>query len=141
MIRRPPRSTRTDTLFPYTTLFRSQYEPDEQTYIPPGWDAWFAAGHDYYEYVLNENGRHVRYGSRPEDYLTDVIARHTLSAIRRASESGRPLFFFVTPYAPHGPATPAPRHAHLFADTPSPPPASFHEAEVSDKPSIIRALP
>src|SRR3546814_20345246 len=26
MLRRPPRSTRTDTLFPYTTLFRS--EPD-----------------------------------------------------------------------------------------------------------------
>src|SRR3546814_18825634 len=24
MIRRPPRSTRTDTLFPYTTLFRSK---------------------------------------------------------------------------------------------------------------------
>src|SRR3546814_7078580 len=27
MIRRPPRSTRTDTLFPYTTLFRSQDAP------------------------------------------------------------------------------------------------------------------
>src|SRR3546814_14665118 len=27
MIRRPPRSTRTDTLFPYTTLFRSLAEP------------------------------------------------------------------------------------------------------------------
>src|SRR3546814_4452146 len=26
MIRRPPRSTRTDTLFPYTTLFRSLYQ-------------------------------------------------------------------------------------------------------------------
>src|SRR3546814_11144388 len=26
MIRRPPRSTRTDTLFPYTTLFRAQLE-------------------------------------------------------------------------------------------------------------------
>src|SRR3546814_13371269 len=26
MIRRPPRSTRTDTLFPYTTLFRSNIE-------------------------------------------------------------------------------------------------------------------
>src|SRR3546814_13998894 len=26
MIRRPPRSTRTDTLFPYTTLFRSDKE-------------------------------------------------------------------------------------------------------------------
>src|SRR3546814_8769867 len=28
MIRRPPRSTRTDTLFPYTTLFRSEQVPD-----------------------------------------------------------------------------------------------------------------
>src|SRR3546814_3659655 len=28
MIRRPPRSTRTDTLFPYTTLFRSARPPD-----------------------------------------------------------------------------------------------------------------
>src|SRR3546814_18704864 len=27
MIRRPPRSTRTDTLFPYTTLFRSSDRP------------------------------------------------------------------------------------------------------------------
>src|SRR3546814_1558584 len=27
MIRRPPRSTRTDTLFPYTTLFRSNDSP------------------------------------------------------------------------------------------------------------------
>src|SRR3546814_20821645 len=27
MIRRPPRSTRTDTLFPYTTLFRSARPP------------------------------------------------------------------------------------------------------------------
>src|SRR3546814_17401127 len=26
MIRRPPRSTRTDTLFPYTTLFRSDLD-------------------------------------------------------------------------------------------------------------------
>src|SRR3546814_8513210 len=28
MIRRPPRSTRTDTLFPYPTLFRSKATPD-----------------------------------------------------------------------------------------------------------------
>src|SRR3546814_5036976 len=30
MIRRPPRSTRTDTLFPYTTLFRSKFPGGEQ---------------------------------------------------------------------------------------------------------------
>src|SRR3546814_13151335 len=29
MILRPPRSTRTDTLFPYTTLFRSEREPQD----------------------------------------------------------------------------------------------------------------
>src|SRR3546814_9524750 len=30
MIRRPPRSTRTDTLFPYTTLFRSAHHSRNQ---------------------------------------------------------------------------------------------------------------
>src|SRR3546814_13181828 len=34
MIRRPPRSTRTDTLFPYTTLFRSS-ELDEWAQYSP----------------------------------------------------------------------------------------------------------
>src|SRR3546814_17308748 len=34
MIRRPPRSTRTDTLFPYTTLFRSLAQHPE-----PAWRA------------------------------------------------------------------------------------------------------
>src|SRR3546814_20190248 len=35
MIRRPPRSTRTDTLFPYTTLFRSARYARRREY-PPG---------------------------------------------------------------------------------------------------------
>src|SRR3546814_7888407 len=30
MIRRPPISTRTDTLFPYTTLFRSQFKVSQE---------------------------------------------------------------------------------------------------------------
>src|SRR3546814_7264501 len=34
MIRRPPRSTRTDTLFPYTTLFRSRHILVEQQLKP-----------------------------------------------------------------------------------------------------------
>src|SRR3546814_3622544 len=40
MIRRPPRSTRTDTLFPYTTLFRS-----EET---PHWFEWDNKSKSYY---------------------------------------------------------------------------------------------
>src|SRR3546814_9460708 len=42
MIRRPPRTTRTDTLFPYTTLFRS-FEMDEgrhrEEYLQ-WWESW-----------------------------------------------------------------------------------------------------
>src|SRR3546814_10497217 len=38
MIRRPPRSTRTDTLFPYTTLFRSVRGGGEKG------EAWYRAG-------------------------------------------------------------------------------------------------
>src|SRR3546814_4737387 len=33
MIRRPPRSTRTDTLFPYTTLFRSSRSQAEEPVV------------------------------------------------------------------------------------------------------------
>src|SRR3546814_6035806 len=33
MIRRPPRSTRTDTLFPYTTLFRSPVQSDNSVAV------------------------------------------------------------------------------------------------------------
>src|SRR3546814_4067828 len=35
MIRRPPRSTRTDTLFPYTTLFRSPTKSSRAMKPPP----------------------------------------------------------------------------------------------------------
>src|SRR3546814_5919363 len=34
--RRPPRSTRTDTLFPYTTLFRSLYRGDQRVQCGAG---------------------------------------------------------------------------------------------------------
>src|SRR3546814_19072305 len=48
MIRRPPRSTRTDTLFPYTTLFRSSWRPPVAGFagipIPRCWSRPASAG-------------------------------------------------------------------------------------------------
>src|SRR3546814_7001893 len=41
MIRRPPRSTRTDTLFPYTTLFRS----DSRTIEFSDYEFWIVVNH------------------------------------------------------------------------------------------------
>src|SRR3546814_9273020 len=41
MVRRPPRSTRTDTLFPYTTLFRSPEEQHDEAL-----DKWLGGSDD-----------------------------------------------------------------------------------------------
>src|SRR3546814_16388668 len=43
MIRRPPRSTRTDTLFPYTTLFRSYWNKSRTIFMLA------QAGHQFHE--------------------------------------------------------------------------------------------
>src|SRR3546814_3963390 len=44
MIRRPPRSTRTDTLFPYTTLFRSPAFATGVKLTNPALDVWVVSG-------------------------------------------------------------------------------------------------
>ncbi len=115
------------------------------TYIPAGWDEWDVptgmSAYQEFEYQLNENGKLVSYGSRPEDYLTDVIARKSAAFIRESARLGKPFFAYVSTYAPHQPAVPAPRHANLFAGLKLPRPASFDEADVSDKPSFVRKLP
>src|SRR3546814_2547220 len=54
MIRRPPRATRTDTLFPYTTLFRSE---------PPGSAA--RAGGGWSEILGSERASLATSGERP----------------------------------------------------------------------------
>ena len=52
------------------------------TYVPPGWNQWDVAGFGYpeFNYRLNENGRLYRYGHRPADYLTDVLATRGASS-------------------------------------------------------------
>src|SRR3546814_17070993 len=61
MIRRPPRSTRTDTLFPYTTLFRSvsnAWRSDGET---PGFSSLFHA---------------IRAGSPSTHFNREIRAHH-----------------------------------------------------------------
>src|SRR3546814_4937942 len=50
MIRRPPRSTRTDTLFPYTTLFRSAWHIS-------GGEGWSANSANRRVLVTHSDGR------------------------------------------------------------------------------------
>ena len=117
------------------------YEPDRHPPLP-GWDEWHAVGGRFanFDYALNENGKLVAYGNRPEDHLTDVLARKAVEVIRRA-DPAEPLFVYVAPYDPHSPATPAPRHAVRYADEPLPRPPSFDESDVSDKASYVADQP
>jgi len=121
---------------------------EKSTYVPPGWDEWASpvAGSAYaaYRFTLNENGKTVKYGSRPEDYMTDVLAGKATAFVRGAAGpagNGKPFFLYLATYAPHKPATPAKRHAGLFPGLKAPRTPSFNEADVSDKPARIRALP
>jgi len=118
---------------------------DALTYIPPGWNEFYSPSSDAayfgFNYTLNANGTLVPYGSAPEDYMTDVLSRTAVNFITRTAGAGAPLFLYINPYAPHGPATPAPRHSGLFTDVIAPRTPSFNEADISDKPPLISTLP
>src|SRR3546814_17512810 len=98
MIRLPPRSTRTDTLFPYTTLFRSRADMDglpvtEQTGLEfasrvkaktadgAETGVMHACGHDTHMTAFIETARHL--SSMKEDW------KGTLVMILQPAELGR----------------------------------------------------
>jgi len=115
------------------------------SYVPPGWDYWASpvAGNPYseYNYTLNENGKQVKYGITPEDYGTDVYAKKAIGFIKDCAQQKKPFFLYLAFYAPHSPATAAPRHEGMFADARVPRSKAFNEADVSKKPQYIQTLP
>src|SRR3546814_3116446 len=83
MIRRPPRSTRTDTLFPYTTLFRSRSRVGEvvseavmgedrrarlrdQRSLGEARHAWWPA------FYVPQFWRHCRFERRSEEHTSEL---------------------------------------------------------------------
>ena len=66
-----------------------------------------------------------------------MIARHAVSFIR-GTPAESPLFLVVAPFAPHNPATPAPRHAGDFSGVPVSFGPASNERDVSDKPRFVR---
>jgi N-acetylglucosamine-6-sulfatase len=69
-----------------------------------------------------------------------VLKREVQQFIGANATQGKPFFAYVTPSAPHAPATPAPRDRHTFDPEKAPRLASFNEADVSDKPPWIQSL-
>jgi arylsulfatase A-like enzyme len=113
-----------------------------QSYVPPGWTEWYSAvaGDQYgeFSYTLNENGRQVEYGKGPGDYGTDMYAAKAAGFIQRSVQADQPFFAYISVYAPHAPAAPAPRHASLFQNISMPRSPSFNEEDISDKPESLR---
>jgi arylsulfatase A-like enzyme len=114
------------------------------THIPIGWTEWYSPveGDPFfaYNYELNENGEIVAYGTEPDDYLTDVLASFAVDFVERSAKNDQPFFIYLAPYAPHGPAVPAPRHVKMFHEEIYPKTPSFNEEDVSDKPDHIQEL-
>jgi N-acetylglucosamine-6-sulfatase len=120
-----------------TGLFGKYFNGYNQgnTYIPPGWDRWFAVGaFRYYDYDVNDQGIIRHFGTQDNDYVTDVLGRQTESFVGRSSSEGKPFFAYVAPIAPHGPSTPAPRDSHVYDGLKAPRSPSFNERDVSDSP-------
>jgi N-acetylglucosamine-6-sulfatase len=128
-----------------TGLFGKYLNRYGGTYIPPGWDRWFAfSGRSkrprpaaYFNYTVNDGGELVRMKGA-DNYSTDVLAREAVSFIH---ESDRPLFLYFSTAAPHIPSPPPPRYANAFADLPPFRPKSYDEPDFSDKPGWLQSLP
>jgi arylsulfatase A-like enzyme len=94
------------------------------TYVPPGWDVWNAAGSANFN--LN--------GMWPTDYVFQFATQQVLG-----TPASAPMFLWIGPTDPHLPANPPARYASTPVALPPKAP-SFNEADVSDKP-ISRQLP
>src|SRR3546814_16231412 len=81
MLRRPPTSTRTDTLFPYTTLFRSVHAlwtlRNNDFQLEGSSRQSGEAGDDYVVDIKTESGHH---GTEARGYVTAVAAAEEADA-------------------------------------------------------------
>lgn len=130
------------------------------TEVPLGFNDWHGtvdpSTYSFWNYTVNENGTLRTYGAagEPEYYSTDFFARRANELIAAAAPSDQPFFMSVAFLAPHagqprepddpaGQSTPAvaPRHVNAFSTVALPQPASFNEADVSDKPALMQRRP
>src|SRR3546814_9176818 len=86
MLRRPPRSTRTDTLFPYTTLFRSDEGGEAVAVGDPLPREELRGALDAGERILDLVRQHGGGGARDAARTTDGAAHQFRLALRRRSE-------------------------------------------------------
>jgi arylsulfatase A-like enzyme len=106
--------------------------------IPPSYDDWHVQVQvAFYNYDLNDNGVLTHFGNTAADYSGDVMTQRAVDFIH--ASAGQRFFLHLSQKAPHGPATPAPRHIGLFAGLAPFRPPNYAEADVTDKPAWVQA--
>jgi N-acetylglucosamine-6-sulfatase len=116
------------------------YQPGDA--VSPGWTSWFVAGGGGYRefnYRVNQDGRALRYGNRPEDYLTDVLNAQAVSFIK--ASAGAPFFIEIATFAPHGPFVPAPRDANAYPEVRAPRTGAYNAAPDPNGPKWLLPHP
>lgn len=131
--------------------------PGHTFYVPPGWDRWRAMAYGEHYGGINgptysladEHGAVTVYDDHTTDaqYSTDLLAGEIRTFVDETVRAGKNFFVVFTPYASHTDKppgvvpVPAERHRGVFHDIPPWRPASYAEADVSDKPLWLQALP
>ena len=138
----------------YRTAFLGKYlngyQHDDPLVAPIGWDSWngtYRGIYDYDDFTVNRDGV---LESHLDEMQADVYAGITGDLITEMSGQ-QPFFIWQSQLAPHSqrqrnrwvPPTSSPRNNGTFAGTPllSASSPSYNEADVSDKPLAISALP
>lgn len=113
-----------------------------RAYVPPGFNNFITSislnqSYKGYNYVLNENGKLLKYGSAPVDYINDVLTARATSIISSATT---PFFLELASYSPHTPAPIAPRNVGSHAGAVAPR-TSAYNARGSDEPTWLQTVP
>jgi len=94
------------------------------------WVSFFRGESKYVNPYLNVNGE----WSDHEGYITTLLGDYAVDFIRQATKKQQPFMLLVAANAPHQPADPEQADKDLLIDLAPWRPASYNEADVSDKP-------
>ena len=117
------------------------YSDSQANHVPPGWDHWHGMTDTaYFGPHFSNDGKLLK--TSKETYQTDYIGAQALSMLKKR-DTKKPFFIYISPFAPHAPSLPAPRHAKLFPNITAPRNPSYNPSDEiqKQKPSWLKRLP
>jgi len=127
----------------YTTGYFGKYMNGYEgfpTFVPPGWDRWYAAASAPMKKQFNVDGKIVSNEAMRSRTFDQTVAQAGLAFIQNRAPSDTPFMAALNFYAPHYPAEHPATLDNRYRRTALPPDPSFNEADVSDKPQWVQAL-